>query len=146
MRVAQYKGIKMRWSDLSTNPNSDKVLQHRQEALIRAWRPAPLRNRLEYIEEQCRNRTVLDVGCADHDGDMARGDRLHARIQDVATECLGIDVNEEAMKRVREYGFNVQYFDILHGSNAAKEVLGKERFDVMVAGEVIEHLRDPLML
>ena len=31
-------------------------------------------------------------------------------------------------------------FDILYGSNAAKMVLGKEQFDVVVAGEVIEHL------
>jgi SAM-dependent methyltransferase len=131
---------------LSPDPNSDKVLQHRQEALVRAWRSAPPKNRLEYIVEQCRNRVVLDAGCAGHDGNMSRGDWLHARIQDVAAECLGIDVSEESVQRVREYGFHVQYFDILSGSNAATTVLGKERFDIMVAGEVIEHLRDPLML
>jgi SAM-dependent methyltransferase len=136
----------MQWSDLSTDPNSDKVLQYRQEALIRAWRSAPPENRLAYIVEQCRDRAVLDVGCAGHGGDMERGGWLHARIQDVAAECLGIDVNKESVKRAREYGFYVQCFDILSGSNTAKMVLGQGRFDVMVAGEVIEHLRDPLRL
>jgi 2-polyprenyl-3-methyl-5-hydroxy-6-metoxy-1,4-benzoquinol methylase len=98
----------MRWSDLSTDPNSDTVLQHRQEVLVRAWMAAPPKNRLAYIIEQCRNRIVLDVGCAGHGGDMARGDWLHARIQSVAAECLGIDVSEELVKCVREYGFQAQ--------------------------------------
>ena len=136
----------MRWSALSTDPNNDKVLQHRQEALVRAWRSAPPKDRLEYIVGQCRNRVVLDIGCAGHGGDMTRSNWLHARIQDVATECLGIDVSKEAVKRMQEHGFQVQCFDILRGSDVAKMVLGKERFDVVVAGEVIEHLRDPLML
>jgi hypothetical protein len=39
---------------------------------------------------------VLDVGCAGHGGDMSRGNWLHARIQEVAAACLGIDIWENA--------------------------------------------------
>lgn len=136
----------MRWSDVSADPNSDKVMQLRQEALDRAWRPVPPKNRLEYIAEQCRDQVVLDVGCAGHGGDMSRGNWLHARIQGVSAECLGIDMDEEAVKKVREYGFDVQCFDVLRGSKAARSVLGEARFDILVAGEIIEHLRDPMTL
>jgi SAM-dependent methyltransferase len=89
---------------------------------------------------------VLDIGCAGHGGNMSRGGWLHARIQEVATKCLGVDVNEESAKKVKEYGFEVLCFDVLLGRCAAKDVFGEAQFDVVVAGEVIEHLRDPMML
>jgi 2-polyprenyl-3-methyl-5-hydroxy-6-metoxy-1,4-benzoquinol methylase len=136
----------MRWFELNRDPTCEAVLAHRQQALDRAWRPVHPNNRVEYIQEICRNRVVFDVGCAGHGGEMSRGAWLHPRIQEVAAECLGIDVDRNALKRVRELGFKVAHFDLLRGPEAAEELFGKTRFDVMVAGEVIEHLEEPLKL
>jgi len=136
----------MRWFELNGDPNSAMVLADRQRALDRAWQPFPPKSRIEYLQEKCRNRVVLDVGCAGHGGEMSRGDWLHLRIQDVAAECQGIDVDENAVKRVREMGLKVAQFDLLRGPQAAEELFGKMRFDIMVAGEVIEHLEEPLKL
>jgi 2-polyprenyl-3-methyl-5-hydroxy-6-metoxy-1,4-benzoquinol methylase len=136
----------MRWFEVNANPNSAEVLRLRQEALDHAWRRVPPKDRLEYIERHCRGRVVLDVGCTGHGGDMSRGGWLHARIKQVAAKCLGIDMDENAVKKVQEAGFDVLCFDVLLGSKAAKHVLGEAQFDVVVAGEVIEHLRDPLAL
>jgi hypothetical protein len=45
----------MRWFDVSTDPNSDQVMQLRQEALDHAWQPMPPKSRFEYIDKQCRD-------------------------------------------------------------------------------------------
>ena len=67
-------------------------------------------------------RDVLDIGCVAADGHM----RLHREIRSVARACVGLD-------QVAAEGVVV--------GDAQKFALGR-RFDVIIAGEVIEHLGD----
>lgn len=76
---------------------------------------------------------VLDLGCSV--GQLAR----HL----VAKGCtvVGVELDPEAAVRAREHCESVHVADLDLVDLTA--LLGEERFDVVVAADVIEHLRDP---
>jgi 2-polyprenyl-3-methyl-5-hydroxy-6-metoxy-1,4-benzoquinol methylase len=78
-------------------------------------------------------RTVLDVGAC---SGFHRADWMHAQIASVAREVVGVDVDEELAQLARSQGF-----DIVVGDAQSMD-LGRS-FDVVWAGEVIEHLSCP---
>jgi SAM-dependent methyltransferase len=82
------------------------------------------------IQPHVTGRSVLDLGCATGHW---RDEWMHARIAKVATELVGVDVDAEMCAAVRAKGF-----DIVQG-DAEDFDLGRT-FDVVVAGELIEHL------
>ena len=85
----------------------------------------------EFIINAVKNRKVLDVGaCGDDAG------RLHSKIVENAESVLGIDINREAIERVNEFGYNIIYAD-------AEEFNLSEKFDVIIASELIEHIDAP---
>jgi 2-polyprenyl-3-methyl-5-hydroxy-6-metoxy-1,4-benzoquinol methylase len=94
-------------------------------------------NRNSIIERYIKGKNVLDIGCVDHDFEesmKSRGDDfLHAFISKKAKKCLGIDIEKKEIEKMNEYGYKC-----LH-ANAENFNLGK-KFDVIVAGEIIEHL------
>lgn len=80
---------------------------------------------------------VLDIGCVRHSEESRNKGNLHERIvENVRGEVIGIDINKKEIEKMREEGFNV------HVENAEKINLDKN-FNVVVAGEVIEHLSNP---
>jgi 2-polyprenyl-3-methyl-5-hydroxy-6-metoxy-1,4-benzoquinol methylase len=101
--------------------------------------------RLDYILENCRGRKVLNLGCASSPTTRQRyeeGNLLHIKVQQVAAETWGIDLDGAALeyleaKGVRNlYAGNVERLD-------ETALPGRERFDVVLAGELIEHLCNP---
>ena len=92
------------------------------------------RARFDQLRAYFVNRTVLDVGCA---SGCSRPDWFHGLIADVASRTVGIDVDAEAVAELRERGLDIRLAD------AESLQLGEERFEVIHAGEVIEHLDQP---
>jgi 2-polyprenyl-3-methyl-5-hydroxy-6-metoxy-1,4-benzoquinol methylase len=93
--------------------------------------------RVPRIRELCKGKRVLDVGCCNH-GDLSRletGGFLHAEVARVASELLGLDNDPEGIRTLEANGFKVVQGD---AENLAASNLG--RFEVLVAGELIEHL------
>lgn len=86
--------------------------------------------------------TVLDIGCVRHDLDSQEwrepppGEFLHADLRRRADTVVGLDLVESEVKRMQEAGYDVAVGD------AESFELGR-RFDVIVAGELIEHLSNP---
>ena len=92
-------------------------------------------SRIEIIEEFCRDKSVLDIGCVQHDISNTDAEGwLHHHIVQVATEVLGVDYLEQAVKVLRSRGFNIICGD------ATKPLPIEKRFDVIVVGNLIEHL------
>lgn len=89
-----------------------------------------------FITELCEGRTVLDLGCIDHDVQTALAlgdDWLHERVRRVAAETVGVDVLDDAASTLRELGYDIRVADV--------ENFQLDRtFDVIVAGDLIEHL------
>src|SRR5262245_10505242 len=127
-----------RWTDLADDPNDPSALVHRAATLRAAWR-APIADRIAFLEERCRDRRVLDIGCVAHD--VARMDSptwLHGRLARVASSCLGVDVLEAGVREMKARGYDVLAHDVL-GSGAGP-IAQFAPFDVIVAGELIEHV------
>lgn len=76
-------------------------------------------------------RRVLDLGC--YDG------RDSKAIADAGNTVTGVEIHPRATDEARRRGIDVQSFDI-----ATDEwPLPEEGYDVVIAGEIIEHLVDP---
>ena len=98
-----------------------------------------LKYRMEIIDKYIKNKTVLDLGFLGENSNR-RFSYLHEFILKNAKEVYGIDINKERIEELKNEGYNVIYDDVQKLENLAK--LNK-KFDVIVAGELIEHLENP---
>lgn len=98
-------------------------------------------NRVEFVRGQCKSRDVLDIGPCGFSWlpslDWFKRDWVHAVIARNAKSLMGIDINREGIERARKFG----YRDIVY-ADAENFSLGR-KFDVVFAGELIEHLSNP---
>jgi 2-polyprenyl-3-methyl-5-hydroxy-6-metoxy-1,4-benzoquinol methylase len=95
--------------------------------------PGSHQERFEQVRPYLEGRTVLDVGCA---SGANRPDWVHALIAAEARDVVGLDVDPEAVAAIRKRGYQVELAD------AETMDLGRH-FDVVYAGELIEHLDNP---
>jgi SAM-dependent methyltransferase len=124
------------WTQISRDPNSPQVLSWRQEQLERSRRP-PVRRRLDHLKGLATGRVVLDVGVVEHFADNQESDRwLHRHLVEVAASCHGVDILEEDVEVLRSQGFDVEVHDLTQSPMP-------ERFELIVMGEIIEHLGAP---
>lgn len=94
--------------------------------------------RIEFILERVRGKSVLDVGCVDHDARKEGNEQwLHSLICSEADTVIGLDIERDEVEKLVVKGYNIVYGD-------AETVDLGQRFDVCVAGELIEHLGNPL--
>lgn len=103
-------------------------------------------DRFLLLEEMARGKSVLHVGCADHEGLIAEKHRhgawLHGRLAKVARELYGVDIAPKAIEVVRGLGYGDVYDCDLTEKWPA--VLSNKTFDIAVLGEMVEHLDDPI--
>lgn len=89
-----------------------------------------------FLVSKCTGKSVLDVGCIDHSISVSEslGEKwLHSEICDVSKFTIGLDILEEESKILNAKGFNIVVGD------AENFDLGR-KFDVIIAGDIIEHL------
>jgi SAM-dependent methyltransferase len=70
---------------------------------------------------------------------MNSTDFLHRRLTDVASRCLGIDISAEAIDAMKSVGMD----NVACADACALPDDFDAKFDVIIAGEVIEHLPNP---
>lgn len=125
------------WSDIDPDPNAATVLARRAATLQAAWRD-PIPDRVAMLEERCRGRRVLDVGCVAHDaGRIDAPNWLHRRLATVAESCIGVDVVADGVAEMTARGFDAVVHDLTSGLGP---LAASGPFDVIVAGELIEHV------
>jgi SAM-dependent methyltransferase len=98
-----------------------------------------LRTKDELLVTLARRRKVLDLGCIDHSAETALdlGDAwLHSQLREVAEKLVGIDLLADDAATLNERGYDIRIADVEHLD------LG-ETFDLVVAGDLIEHLSNP---
>jgi SAM-dependent methyltransferase len=105
-------------------------------------RSAPV-DRHATLLEAARGRRVVHIGFVDElaASKLAQGVWLHSRLAAAARSLVGLDTDEEGVAWARREGFDAHVVDAQ--SPEAVAALGLEPADVVVAGEVIEHLDAP---
>lgn len=99
--------------------------------------------RVEFLKEICRGKKVLHLGCTDYpytqhsiDNEML----LHFKLGKVASEIYGFDYDQRGLDELAKHGVDKLYQgDLEYLENCALN----EKFDVIIAGEIIEHLSNP---
>lgn len=126
----------MHWQKISSDPNSIEVINQRKQA-IKSARAKPVTDRVEYLKQLATGKKVLDVGVVDHVvGQRHSPDWLFGGLSSVAAKIVGVDILPEAVETLKKEGYSVLVWDI------TKQPLD-EKFDLIVVGEVIEHLGNP---
>lgn len=121
-------------------------MELRYEPLERLQVERPV-DRIRFVASQCRGRTVLDLGAMDEtafSSKRGRGTWLHEAIAASASRVIGIDNSPEVPERGLPTAPNAQ---IRRGDVMALDSwLGANDFvpEIVVAGELIEHLPNPL--
>jgi SAM-dependent methyltransferase len=96
------------------------------------------------LVEFARDRRVVHVGFVDEhrlEAKVGLGRWLHARLAESASSLVGLDVDEEGVRWATEHGFEAYAVDAQ--SPEAVSALGLEPAEVVIAGEVVEHLDAP---
>lgn len=99
--------------------------------------------RLDVIRDISAGKRVLHLGCTNwpYTRDAIAADMLlHTRLSETASELYGFDFDQEGIDVLASSGFtNLFRADL---ENLAAVELNKQ-FDVIIAGEMIEHLNNP---
>jgi SAM-dependent methyltransferase len=91
----------------------------------------------DFLAKFVEGRTVLDVGCVDHSASVEQEDHwLHKHLARSARSILGLDILESDVVELRRRGYAVVCGDAL-------TISLNQTFDIVVAGEIIEHIDDP---
>jgi SAM-dependent methyltransferase len=101
-------------------------------------------DRVELLLDFCAGKRVVHVGFVDDrrlDAKLDAGRWLHARLAAVSDSIVGLDLSEEGVRWAAEHGFDAHSVDAQ--SPDAVAALGLVPADVVVAGEIIEHLDAP---
>jgi SAM-dependent methyltransferase len=129
-----------RWKDLSQDPNSLEAKAYRAASVEETAARSLIQSRVGYICELADGKDILDVGVVEHVVEAADSETwLHGKLRARARTCLGVDILEEGIRRLRDRGFDVVCADLTQGPL-------DRTFDLIVCGEVLEHLPAPQVL
>ena len=128
----------MSWKKISKNPISIKVHQYLLKQFFLIRKNSKLNILDEYIVEKCKSKKVLDIGIVEHTMAFTFSPHWkHKKIVEASKYCLGIDILKNELKKLKTLGYNVKHAD------ATSNIYLGEKFDVIIVGDVIEHVDNP---
>jgi SAM-dependent methyltransferase len=80
---------------------------------------------------------VLDVGCTGHMVEIGSPHWLHGRLRENFPSVTGVDISAENVDTLKRHGFGNVHVE------SAETFELPDKFDTIVAGELIEHLSNP---
>lgn len=123
---------------------TDETPEYGQDEMAHDLPRAEIVDRIEWLTAQCVGKRVIHVGFADAGFRLEQGRAgrwLHGHLHEVAGELVGIDADPAGVAAATEDGFETYVVDCTDA--AAVAALGIEPADVVLAGEVIEHVSAP---
>jgi SAM-dependent methyltransferase len=115
-----------------------------QQLLVHTLPRARLVDRIPFLCAQVRGRRVVHVGFADagyREFHQAEEQWLHAHLAGPARELVGVDLDAVGVEAARAEGYEAYVADCCEPDQV--RALGITPADVVVAGEIIEHLDNP---
>lgn len=104
--------------------------------------------RTVYLQQVLAGRSVIHVGCVDHGPEhaaarIAKDVWLHQKLCQVASPCAGVDIDAEGVRYLSE---TLGLAEVYCADLARQDVsdLKSRHWDVLLLGELVEHLDDPV--
>jgi SAM-dependent methyltransferase len=91
--------------------------------------------KVEWMIPYVKGCSVLDLGCVQGKGAYLKANWLHAQLASAANYCIGLDLDEQEIQKIKSYGYNMIFGD-------AQDITLNEFVDVVVAADILEHLHD----
>jgi len=96
--------------------------------------------RWDVLKDYAKGKDVLDIGCTELLGsskDQKKKERwIHGRLTKITKKLTGIDINKKEVDLLNKKGYNIKIGD-------ASTINLNHKFEVIFAGELIEHLSNP---
>ena len=100
-------------------------------------------DRVEFIKKMCIGKKVLHLGCTNYpytEDSIQKNMLLHHELKTVAKTLHGFDFDRAGLDILAKAGEeNLHFADL----EKLEDVELDETFDVIIAGEMIEHLSNP---
>jgi hypothetical protein len=88
------------------------------------------------IENYCKDKTVLDVGCIGQDRNFKEPNWLHNKVKGWSKEVDGVDILIEQINELKRNGYNMYSIQELQAL--------KKTYEVVLMADVIEHVDNPV--
>lgn len=105
------------------------------DSIDRDTHPVALNDhKIRFILDYAAGKDVLDLGCVHHDPEAYQSEYwVHRALHRYARSVIGLDIVAPGIPYLQKLGYDVRYGD-------AQDFDLSETFDVIVAGDIIEHL------
>ena len=101
-------------------------------------------NRIEFIKQQVKNKTVLHFGFVDHSLNLSHNKKwLHGELLSSAKEVYGVDILKKEVEFYKKKYPHLFCFNIL--ADPVPNEIKNKSFDVVVLGEILEHIPEPII-
>lgn len=123
---------------------STEIPEYGQDEMAHPLPRTEIVDRVPWLVDQCRGKSVIHVGFADagfREEQGRAGSWLHGHLDGVATRLVGLDFDGPGVAAATDGGYEAHLVDCT--DPAAVAALDLEPADVVLAGEVIEHLGAP---
>jgi len=128
------------WKKLSTDPNNSEAV-NKVHNYLKEVRIVRRKEYSDWLYREVENKTVLDIGAIEHNLEYAELPHWkHKKLIEHASKVVGVDILEEYVAILNKKGFDIRVCDA-----TSNEYIG-EKFDVVVMGDVIEHVSDTIKL
>jgi 2-polyprenyl-3-methyl-5-hydroxy-6-metoxy-1,4-benzoquinol methylase len=99
--------------------------------------------RVEYLKQLCKGKKVLHLGCTNYpytEQSLEHNSLLHLELKEISSELWGFDFDQRGLDILVSQGIkNLHLADLEKLENVNLD----QTFDVIIAGEMIEHLSNP---
>jgi len=107
----------------------------------------PIPNRVKFLTGMSRGKKVVHLGCLDHQpliaDKIARNQWLHKELTDSAAACIGVDIDEEALRYV-ESTFGYRNIVLGNFTSDKFDAISRDKWDYAILGELLEHIDNPV--
>jgi len=101
------------------------------------------KSRVDFFLDRCKEKDVLHLGCSSGrylEDRLRRGSLLHSQLRSVARILYGLDLDLESLVKMKRMGFS----NLIEGNAEKLEAVSfGQQFDVVIAGDLLEHITRP---